>query len=312
MTMPKWHETMRPILEVLTQADDCLIGSDLQEAVATAFGMTDDERAERLKSGQLRLYNRVYWGITDLEKAKLLEYGDKKGTYRITDAGRQYLSEYPGPLTAKALYDRCPSFKTWKDGYQAANKNKASNISDATASKEDQESPQETMDSAYGEIRSALADDLISAIMGKDPYFFEHLVGKLLVAMGYGESLEAEANVTRKSGDEGIDGVVREDRLGFGTICYQAKRWDPQRTVGRPEVQAFVGALSGKGVSKGLFITTAHFSKEARKYAEGLLGQTVVLIDGTALAGLMIDYGVGVSTRQVYEIKAVDTDFFEE
>lgn len=110
----------------------------------------------------------------------------------------------------------------------------------------------------------------------------------------------------------GIDGVVREDRLGFGTICYQAKRWDPQRTVGRPEVQAFVGALSGKGVSKGLFITTARFSKDARKYAEGLLGQTVVLVDGSALAGLMIDYGVGVSTRQVYEIKAVDTDFFDE
>lgn len=181
-----------------------------------------------------------------------------------------------------------------------------------TPAEEDQESPQEIMESAYGEIRSALADDLISAIMAKDPYFFEHLVGKLLVAMGYGESLESHADVTRKSADEGIDGVVREDRLGFGTICYQAKRWDPSRTVGRPEVQAFVGALSGKGVSKGLFITTARFSKEARRYADGLLGQTVVLVDGPALAGLMIDYGVGVSTRQVYEIKAVDTDFFDE
>ena len=105
---------------------------------------------------------------------------------------------------------------------------------------------------------------------------------------------------------------MREGRLGFGTICYQAKRWDPERTVGRPEIQAFVGALSGKGVSKGLYITTARFSKEARRYAESLLGQTVVLVDGPALAGLMIDYGVGVSTRQVYEIKAVDTDFFEE
>lgn len=312
MTMPKWHETMRPILEALTQVDDCLTGSDLQEAVATTFGITEAERAERLKSGQLRLYNRVYWGITDLEKAKLLEYGKKKGTYRITDAGRTYLSAHPGPIAAKALYEHCSSFKSWKDGYQAASKARLAAEPAEGHAKEDQESPQEAMDAAYGEIRSALADDLISAIMGKNPYFFEHLVGKLLVAMGYGESLESQADVTRKSGDEGIDGVVREDRLGFGTICYQAKRWDPERTVGRPEVQAFVGALSGKGASKGLFITTAHFSKEARRYAEGLLGQTVVLVDGPALAGLMIDYGVGVSTRQVYEIKTVDTDFFEE
>ena len=204
------------------------------------------------------------------------------------------------------------AFKKWKDGYQAASKAKNASEPEGVSTLEDQESPQEAMESAYGEIRDALADDLISIIMGKDPYFFEHLVGKLLVAMGYGESLDSRADVTKKSGDEGIDGVVREDRLGFGTICYQAKRWDPQRTVGRPEVQAFVGALSGKGVSKGLFITTARFSKDARKYAEGLLGQTVVLVDGPALAGLMIDYGVGVSTRQVYEIKAVDTDFFEE
>ena len=141
--------------------------------------------------------------------------------------------------------------------YRAASKAKASA---ETPAEEDQESPQEILESAYGEIRSALADDLISAIMAKDPYFFEHLVGKLLEAMGYGESLESHADGTRMSADEGIDGVVREDRLGFGSICYQAKRWDPSRTVGRPEVQAFVGALSGKGVSKCLFITTARFS----------------------------------------------------
>lgn len=312
MTMPKWHETMRPILEALAHVDGYLAGTDLQDAVAIEFDMTDDERAERLKGGQSRLYNRVYWGITDLEKAKLLEYGEKKGTYRITDAGRTYLSDYPGPITAKGLYENCTAFKKWKDGYQAASKAKNASEPEGVSTLEDQESPQEAMESAYGEIRDALADDLISIIMGKDPYFFEHLVGKLLVAMGYGESLDSRADVTKKSGDEGIDGVVREDRLGFGTICYQAKRWDPQRTVGRPEVQAFVGALSGKGVSKGLFITTARFSKDARKYAEGLLGQTVVLVDGPALAGLMIDYGVGVSTRQVYEIKAVDTDFFDE
>lgn len=115
MTMPKWHETMRPVLEALAHVDGYLAGTDLQNAVAIEFDMTDDERAERLKSGQPRLYNRVYWGITDLEKAKLLEYGEKKGTYRITDVGRTYLSDYPGPITAKALYDRCSAFRAWKD-----------------------------------------------------------------------------------------------------------------------------------------------------------------------------------------------------
>ena len=218
MTMPKWHETMRPILEALAHVDGYLAGTDLQDAVAIEFDMTNDERAERLKSGQSRLYNRVYWGITDLEKAKLLEYGEKKGTYRITDAGRTYLSDYPGPITAKGLYENCTAFKKWKDGYQAASKAKNASEPEGVSTLEDQESPQEAMESAYGEIRDALVDDLISIIMGKDPYFFEHLVGKLLVAMGYGESLDSRADVTKKSGDEGIDGVVREDRLGFGTI----------------------------------------------------------------------------------------------
>lgn len=113
--MPKWHETMRPILEALAHVDGYLAGTDLQDAAAIEFDMTDDERAERLKSGQSRLYNRVYWGITDLEKAKLLEYGEKKGTYRITGAGRSYLTDFPGPITAKALYDRCSAFRAWKD-----------------------------------------------------------------------------------------------------------------------------------------------------------------------------------------------------
>ena len=291
MTMPKWHETMRPILAALDNATGYLKGPDLIEAVACAFDMAEEERAERLNSGQPRLYNRTYWGITDLEKAKLLEYGNARGTYRITDAGRTFLATHGGPITAKDLYDGCPAFRAWKA---------------------EQASPQEAMESAHAEIRDALADELISAIMGKDPFFFEHLVARVLVAMGYGEGVSERAQVTQKSGDSGIDGVVKEDRLGFDAIYYQAKRWDPSRIVGRPDVQAFVGALSGKGASKGLFITTSSFSDAAREYAEGLRGQKVVLVDGRALAGLMIDCNVGVSTRAVYEVKAIDADFFEE
>lgn len=311
MTMPKWHETMRPILAALDNTTEYLKGPDLINAVAHAFDMTEEERAERLNSGQPRLYNRTYWGITDLEKAKLLEYGNARGTYRITDAGRAFLATHDGQITAKDLYDGCPAFRAWKDGYR---KTERAVEPDAAPSddKAEQASPQEVMESAHAEIRDALADELISTIMGKNPFFFEHLVARVLVAMGYGESASERAQVTQKSGDGGIDGVVKEDRLGFDAIYYQAKRWDQSRIVGRPDVQAFVGALSGKGASKGLFITTSSFSDAAREYAEGLRGQKVVLVDGRALAGLMIDYNVGVSTRAVYEVKAIDADFFEE
>ena len=311
MTMPKWHETMRPILAALDNTTEYLKGPDLINAVAHAFDMTEEERAERLNSGQPRLYNRTYWGITDLEKAKLLEYGNARGTYRITDAGRAFLATHDGQITAKDLYDGCPAFRAWKDGYR---KTERAVEPDAAPSddKAEQASPHEVMESAHAEIRDALADELISTIMGKNPFFFEHLVARVLVAMGYGESASERAQVTQKSGDGGIDGVVKEDRLGFDAIYYQAKRWDQSRIVGRPDVQAFVGALSGKGASKGLFITTSSFSDAAREYAEGLRGQKVVLVDGRALAGLMIDYNVGVSTRAVYEVKAIDADFFEE
>lgn len=312
MTMPKWHETMRPVLEALEAAPELLKSSELMEVVAKRFNMTDAERAERLNSGQPRLHNRTYWGITDLEKAKLLEYGTKRGTYSITDAGRAFLESHDGPITAKDLYEKCTPFRVWKDGYKLSAKGKALASRSGDSDSGEQVSPQDAMDDSYREIREALADELVKVIMGKDPYFFEYLVGRVLNAMGYGNSEEGGTIVTKKSGDEGIDGVVKEDRLGFDAIYYQAKRWDPSRTVGRPDVQAFSGAFDAKGATKGLFMTTAHFSNEAREYVVGLAHKRIVLVDGRALANLMIDYGVGVSTRAVYEVKAVDTDFFED
>ena len=169
----------------------------------------------------------------------------------------------------------------------------------------------ETMEASYGEMREALIEDLLSMVMSKSPYFFEYLVGRILLAMGYGER-EESVTVTPKSSDEGIDGTVKEDRFGFDTIYYQAKRWEPSRTVTRPDIQAFVGALSGKGASRGLFITTAKFSSGAREYARGIHTQKIVLVDGHDLAEPMIDYGVGVSTKATFEIKEPDKDFFEE
>lgn len=157
-----------------------------------------------------------------------------------------------------------------------------------------------------------MSEDLLQEIMQKSPWFFEHLVGELLNAMGYGAAVEESLRVTSKSNDEGIDGVVKEDKLGFDSVYYQAKRWDLDRTVGRPDIQSFVGALSGKGATKGLFITTAKFSNSAREYAESSGSPRIVLVDGRALANLMIDSDVGVSTVSVFKVKQLDSDFFIE
>ena len=172
--------------------------------------------------------------------------------------------------------------------------------------------PQDVLDEAFQQINTTLADDLLSEVMKQPPAFFEHLVVKLLMQMGYGGSVDNAGTVIGQTGDEGIDGIIREDKLGFSLIYIQAKRWDYDKTVGRPEIQKFVGALAGQGASKGLFITTAKFTKEACQYAEKQHTTKVVLVDGTALAKLMIEYNLGVSTEATYEIKRIDSDFFAE
>lgn len=174
--------------------------------------------------------------------------------------------------------------------------------------------PVESFEEAYEKIRRDLEDEVIAAVMRGSPTFFEHLVVDLLLKIGYGGAFEDAGIVTRASGDGGIDGIIREDKLGFNSIYIQAKRWQPEQTVGRPEIQKFAGALLGQGASKGLFITTAHFSAEAKKYADSISSPTskIVLIDGEQLAQLMIAYNVGVAVQRTYEIKRIDSDYFEE
>ena len=174
------------------------------------------------------------------------------------------------------------------------------------------QTPQDAFDLAYQQINHALADDLLSEIMKQTPAFFENLVVRLLENMGYGGSVENAGLVVGQTGDEGIDGIIREDKLGFSLIYIQAKRWDRTTSIGRPEIQKFVGALAGQGANKGLFITTALFTKEAREYAKKQHTTKVVLVDGESLAKLMIEYNLGVSTQAVYQIKRLDSDFFNE
>jgi restriction system protein len=309
MTMPKWHEMMRPVLSALAGAD-VLTSDDLSRAVIDEFHLTQEEQSERLKSGQLRYHNRMYWAITDLHKAGFLDYAEGRGKYRITAAGRSFLGRHDSPFTTKDLMAESIPFREWKMGYRAAEREEKRQRGGDPSDEADTSSPQETMQSAYSEMRDALADELLQTVMQQSPWFFEYLVGKLLEAMGYGDSFEESVQVTRKSNDEGIDGIVKEDKLGFDKVYYQAKRWGADHVVGRPEIQSFAGALAGKGATKGLYITTSRFSSSAVGYAEGLSNQKIVLVDGKGLADLMIDYGVGVSTVQTFEVKAVDEDFF--
>ena len=172
--------------------------------------------------------------------------------------------------------------------------------------------PLEQMDEAYKVIRKELSESLLQNIMECSPAFFERLVVRLLLAMGYGDGSNEAGMVVGQSGDGGIDGIINEDKLGFSQVYIQAKRWEDSHTVGSPEIQAFVGALIGKGAQKGLFITTSHFSKAAKQYVSDQKAARVILIDGEELTRLMIDYGVGVSTQQTYAIKHIDSDYFEE
>lgn len=260
MAMPTWDQTMQPVLELLSQDGGYHAVKELREHVISVFSMTPEERSELLKSGQLRIANRVGWGITDMHKAGLVERGSKKGVYRITPEGRVFLAEHKDGFGLSEL-ETVRSFREWKDGYQEKSAiEEEGGFSGLTADA----TPEDLMESSLRQINSALANDLLDRILEKDWVFFEHLVTRLVVALGYGDLSEGSSSVTRKSGDEGIDGVVRLDRLGLDSVYIQAKRWASDRSVGRPDVQGFVGALIGHGASKGLFITTAKFSKEAR------------------------------------------------
>lgn len=227
-----------------------------------------------------------------------------RGVWQITPAGQEVLREDP-PKIDNVYLQRFASFREFVSPM-------GKGMAGASPAVVSSKSPQDILDEAFLQINTTLAEDLRNEIMKQSPAFFEHLVVKLLTHMGYGGSVEDAGSVVGQSGDEGIDGVIREDKLGFSRIYIQAKRWDCDMTVGRPEIQKFVGALAGQGASRGLFITTAKFTREARQYAEKQHTTKVVLVDGTALAKWMIEYNLGVSTEAIYAIKRIDGDFFAE
>ena len=296
MAVPKYHEFYNIFLESLSDGQVHSI-QECQNYIKEHTNLTLDDSLKKVSSGQPTWKDRIGWCKTYLKKAGVIS-SPERGKFQITKAGEQILSENI-IITDKLLLERFPSFVEFKFGRKQSNIEE--NISEKT--------PQELFENSYQEITAELSDELLTAVLNMSPDFFERLVVKLMEAMDYG-GYEGAGFVTKSSGDGGVDGVIYEDKLGFNLIYIQAKRWAPDTVISRPEIQKFMGALAGPPkIEKGLYITTAKFSKEAKNYADA---QHIILVDGKKLTELMIEFDVGVQTQKIYKIKRVDNDFFSE
>lgn len=301
MAIPDYQSVMLPLLHLLGDGTE----HRMRDAVATLsdqFGLTEAEKKEQLPSGNLVFENRVYWARAYLKKAALV-LSPKWGFIQITDRGKKCLSESPHRIDVPYL-KQFPEFLEYYTGKRVDDEN-ATESQDTTT-----ETPEELVATGYQKLRRQIETELLSRVKLSPPEFFERLVVRLLTAMGYGGSIADAGKAIGKTGDGGVDGVIKEDRLGLSLLFIQAKRWDTT-SVGRPEVQGFVGALYGKKAKKGVFITTSTFTKDARDYAEGL-DSRVILIDGAKLAEFMFDFNIGAVVESSYLVKRIDSDFFED
>ena len=303
MAIPDYQDIMLPLLKLTSDGEVHTVRS-LKDTIAQHLQLSSDDLAHMLPSGQQSTFhNRVSWAKTYLFHAGLLEQV-RRGHFTISQCGRQTLGESPERIDS-AYLERFPEFLEFK-GRSRTNGNTPGDSEPEEQT--DRRTPEEALQAAYKELRDELAADLLSQIKSMSPQFFEKLVLDLMVAMGYGGT-QQNAALTSAGADEGIDGVINEDRLGLDIVYLQAKRWENQ--VGRPEIQRFVGALHGKRARKGVFLTTSTFSRDAYDYVS-TIDPKVVLIDGTRLAQLMIDFGVGVSTTETLSLKRIDSDYFTE
>lgn len=307
MTVPDYQSLMLPLLRFAGAKGDETSTGEAVEALAKELGLTDDDLKEMLPSGiQSTFVNRVGWASTYMKKAGLLE-ATRRGYYRITSRGQELLKKKPPSINVKLLklYPEFLEFQQLK-GTRSVDKMNASretlDMSTAT--------PSEALETAYENLRDELGDELLVKLKKSPPSFFERIVVELLVKMGYGGSRADAGKAIGKSGDGGIDGIIKEDRLGLDVVYIQAKRWD-NNPVGRPDVMQFAGALQAQKANKGIFITTSRFTDDARSYVSQI-GSKIVLIDGEQLTNLMIEHDVGVSTVSMYPVKRIDTDYFDE
>ena len=303
MPVPDYQSLMQPVLLALSDGHERTV-REIRDLVAAHMGLSDGDLRELVPSGQKPLFHdRISWAITYLKQAGLLDR-PRRGVYVITDRGAEVLRRHPDRVDNTVL-EQFPEFREFINrSNESAPRRRASEALEET------QTPEESLEAAYSRLRSTIGTELLQHVKNASPEFFERLVVQLLVAMGYGGSLKDAGEAIGRSGDGGIDGIIKEDRLGLDVIHVQAKRWN-DRTVGRPDVQAFAGSLDGVQAKKGIFITTSSFSAEAKEYVDRI-DKRIVLIDGQQLASLMYDYGIGVATTATYTVKRVDPDYFGE
>jgi len=302
VAIPDYQAIMLPLLKFASDGKEHSI-EEARGKMASIFSLTDEEKKALLPSGRQTVFsNRVAWAKVYLHHAGILN-SPRRGYFQISERGREVLSENPRDLNVKYL-ERFPEFIEFRTTDKKPKKAAAQ-----VQIESNEETPEEMLESAYQRLRADLTADVLGRLKNCSPEFFERLVVEVLLKMGYGGSRTEAGEAIGASGDEGIDGIINEDRLGLDVIYLQAKRW--QGTVGRPEIQKFVGALHGKRAKKGIFITTGTFSTEALDFVSKIESK-VALIDGKQLAGMMIDFNVGVTPQAAYETKRVDSDYFDE
>jgi len=305
MAVPDYQSLMLPLLKVAADGNEHTL-SETIEALAQQFHLADQDRKELLPSGKQRKFdNRVHWARTYLAKANLLA-STGRSRFRITEQGNRVLKNNPPQINVKYL-EQFPEFIEFR--------NKSNKVNGDTEAPHEiiekiSQTPQEILDTSYQSLRQNLAQEILERIKNSPPKFFENLVVDLLIAMGYGGSRKDAGQAIGQVGDGGIDGIIKEDKLGLDAIYLQAKRWES--TVTRPIVQGFAGALIGRKARKGVMITTSSFSQQAIDYANGIDNLKIILIDGEQLAQLMIDHDVGVTEESRYIIKKIDLDYFSE
>lgn len=306
MAIPDYQTLMLPVLRIAAEGETRVPLA--ANRIADQFGLSEEQREERLPSGVQRLlHNRIHWAKFYLAKAGLVD-SPKRGVFAANLAGQALLKRNPGRIDVETLkeYPAFLAFYTNTSDTGIPDDRPAAQAATSAIA-----TPEEQIDAAHTVLNAALRTDLLVRTLEQSPAFFERVIVDLLVAMGYGGSHENAAMRLGKSGDGGIDGIIDEDRLGLDRIYVQAKRYAPHINVGRPEIQGFVGSLVGLGASKGVFVTTSSFSKLAVDYAKALQ-QRIILIDGARLTELMLEFGVGVRLSRVVQVKRLDEDFFSE
>lgn len=307
MGVPDYQSLMLPVLRCAAVGEvsvpECI------ERFAPEVGLTDDDLRELLPSGQALIANRTHWAKTYLARAGVIEM-TRRGHFRATARGRALLSEHPDRVDNSVLA-RFPEFVAWREQRQSAEKGMAKTSASEPSAIADAATPEDRIADAYSALDAALRADILERLLQSSPSVFEGVVVDLLVAMGYGGGRADMGKAVGRSGDGGIDGIIKEDALGLDIVYVQAKRYKPEVSVGRPDVQSFAGSLDGVGATKGLFVTTSSFTSGAKEYADKI-AKRIILIDGGELSRLMVRNNVGVRPRDVYEVKKIDEDYFEQ